>query len=32
LRLPRIDEKALLVGVRALATVTVNYLAGAKTD
>ena len=27
-----IDEKALLVGVRALATVTVNFLAGAKTD
>jgi len=27
-----IDEKALVVGVRALATVTVNYLAGAKTD
>ena len=27
-----IDENALVVGVRALATVTVNYLAGAKTD
>jgi amidohydrolase len=27
-----IDEKALVVGVRALATVTVNFLAGAKTD
>jgi amidohydrolase len=27
-----IDEKALVVGVRALATVTVNYLAGQKTD
>jgi metal-dependent amidase/aminoacylase/carboxypeptidase family protein len=27
-----IDEKALVVGVRALASVTVDYLAGAKTD
>jgi amidohydrolase len=27
-----IDEKALVVGVRALAMVTVNYLAAAKTD
>ncbi|MEJ0078836.1 MAG: amidohydrolase [Alphaproteobacteria bacterium] len=27
-----IDEKALVVGVRALAAVTVNYLTGAKTD
>jgi amidohydrolase len=27
-----LDEKALVVGVRALAMVTVNYLAGAKTD
>jgi amidohydrolase len=27
-----IDEKALVVGVRALAFVTLNYLAGAKTD
>jgi amidohydrolase len=27
-----IDEKALVVGVRTLATVTVNFLAGAKTD
>jgi metal-dependent amidase/aminoacylase/carboxypeptidase family protein len=27
-----LDEKALVVGVRALASVTVNYLAGAKTD
>ena len=27
-----IDEKALVVGVRALAAVTVNYLAGAKMD
>ena len=27
-----VDEKALMVGVRALAAVTVNYLAGAKTD
>jgi amidohydrolase len=27
-----IDETALVVGVRALASVTVNYLAGAKTD
>ena len=27
-----IDESALVVGVRALAAVTVNYLAGAKTD
>jgi len=27
-----IDEKALVVGVRALAAVTVNFLAGAKTD
>jgi hypothetical protein len=27
-----IDEKALVVGVRALAMVTVNYLAGVKTD
>ena len=27
-----IDEKALVVGVRALAAMTVNYLPGAKTD
>ena len=27
-----IDEKALVVGVRALAAMTVNYLTGAKTD
>jgi len=27
-----VDEKALVVGVRALAFVTLNYLAGAKTD
>jgi metal-dependent amidase/aminoacylase/carboxypeptidase family protein len=27
-----LDEKSLVVGVRALASVTVNYLAGAKTD
>jgi hypothetical protein len=27
-----IDEKALVVGVRALAAVTVNYLIGAKTE
>jgi amidohydrolase len=27
-----VDEKALVVGVRALAMVTVNYLASAKTD
>jgi amidohydrolase len=27
-----IDEKALVVGVRALAAVTVNYLTGAKTE
>ena len=27
-----VDESALVVGVRALASVTVNYLAGAKTD
>jgi len=27
-----VDEAALLVGVRALAMVTVNYLAAAKTD
>jgi amidohydrolase len=27
-----IDEKALVVGVRALATVTVNYLTGDRTD
>jgi metal-dependent amidase/aminoacylase/carboxypeptidase family protein len=27
-----IDEKAMVVGVRALASVTINYLAGAKTD
>lgn len=27
-----VDEKALVVGVRALASVTVNYLTGAKTD
>ena len=27
-----LDERALVVGVRALAMVTVNYLAGAKTD
>jgi hypothetical protein len=27
-----IDERALVVGVRALAMVTVNYLAAAKTD
>jgi metal-dependent amidase/aminoacylase/carboxypeptidase family protein len=27
-----IDEKALVVGVRALAMVTVDYLAAAKTD
>jgi amidohydrolase len=27
-----IDESALVVGVRAMAMVTVNYLAGAKTD
>jgi amidohydrolase len=27
-----VDETALVVGVRALAMVTVNYLAGAKTD
>ena len=27
-----VDEKALVVGVRALAMVTVNYLAAAKTD
>jgi amidohydrolase len=27
-----IDESSLVVGVRALASVTVNYLAGAKTD
>jgi amidohydrolase len=27
-----IDEKALVVGVRALAAVTVNYLTGTKTD
>ena len=27
-----VDEKALVVGVRTLAAVTVNYLAGARTD
>jgi hypothetical protein len=27
-----LDERALVVGVRALAMATVNYLAGAKTD
>ena len=27
-----VDEKALVVGVRTLAMVAVNYLAGAKTD
>jgi len=27
-----LDEKSLVVGVRALASVTINYLAGAKTD
>jgi len=27
-----VDEKALVTGVRALAMVTVNYLAAAKTD
>jgi metal-dependent amidase/aminoacylase/carboxypeptidase family protein len=27
-----VDEKALVVGVRSLAMMTVNYLAAAKTD
>ena len=27
-----VDEKALVVGVRALAMATVNYLAASKTD